>query len=130
MLVVAYATGDSLSRPIAVGIPAALIFTGFLALEGHVRWPAWIRFVGDASYSIYLVHILVVYRICYRILWLLLRHGWLPVSILAAGVITAITAILAGPACFVAVERPFLRKLQRLHGSQTRRNNMPPMIAQ
>ena len=84
-------------RPLLWGLPAFLVVAGCVALEPKL--PKWkpLRFLGDASYSIYLTHGLVI-----GLLWA--RLGW------AAGVI----AVLAGCVVYIALERP----LHRLVGAR------------
>ena len=79
-------------RPLLWGLPAFLVVAGCVALEPKL--PKWkpLRFLGDASYSIYLTHGLVI-----GLLWA--RLGW------AAGVI----AVLAGCVVYIALERPLHR---------------------
>lgn len=50
------------ARAALLGLPAAgLLFAAMLAERGGgVRWPRWAVAVGDASYSIYLSHVLVL----------------------------------------------------------------------
>jgi exopolysaccharide production protein ExoZ len=47
-------------RPIFAGPPAALILAGVLRLERYARRLPWLSYGGDASYSIYLCHPLVI----------------------------------------------------------------------
>ena len=80
-------------RPLLWGLPAFLVVAGCVALEPKLpKWKA-LRFLGDASYSIYLTHGMVI-----GLLWS--RLGW------AAGVI----AIVAGAAVYVGLERPLHRR--------------------
>ena len=47
-------------RGVFVGLPAAAIFIGMLGLDSAARqrpWP-WLKLLGDASYSLYLTHLL------------------------------------------------------------------------
>jgi peptidoglycan/LPS O-acetylase OafA/YrhL len=50
------------TRPILVGAPCALIVYGAVAMEirGAPAAPAWLVALGDASYSTYLSHVLVL----------------------------------------------------------------------
>lgn len=38
------------------GIPASLIVLAFLSGEGRIKYPAFVLLIGDASYSLYLLH--------------------------------------------------------------------------
>jgi exopolysaccharide production protein ExoZ len=49
-------------RVLLWGLPAALIVFCIVALEDRFGtiWPKWMLLIGDASYSLYLIHILVL----------------------------------------------------------------------
>jgi peptidoglycan/LPS O-acetylase OafA/YrhL len=65
MLLVAFAPypAESGYRLATRGLCAAALFVGVLHLEGKLNWPRALVILGNASYSIYLVHILLVYRV-------------------------------------------------------------------
>lgn len=101
------------SRTLIYGIPAAAIVIGSLAAEGGVaalRMPR-LQFTGDASYSIYLVHIFPVAVL--RALWP--RIG-LPLA--GAGSLTVFLAVTLasviglGALSYYAIERTSLRFLR------------------
>lgn len=116
------ATTDA-SRMVIYGIPAAAIVVGALTVEGQVaalRIPL-LQFAGDASYSVYLVHIFPVAVL--RALWP--RLG-LPLS--GAGsltlflVVTLVLVIGFGAVSYFAIERTSLRWLRvRISGVSRRR---------
>ena len=100
--------GDSPYRLFTRGIPAALILMGAVALEQSVTWPALLVRLGNASYSIYLVHVLVIYRIIHRVLVPMAQIGggaW-AIGVTAAAAI--IGAVLAGLLVHTCVEAPLL----------------------
>jgi exopolysaccharide production protein ExoZ len=91
------------------GGPAVLIVGGAMGLEraGKVpRWPA-VKFLGDASYSIYLVHTLAVSVAVRLSTYLGLTRGPLVFIVAVAG------GLVAGVICFLVVERPLLAVFQR-----------------
>jgi exopolysaccharide production protein ExoZ len=93
------------------GVPAFLIVAGAVALEPVRDWPI-AKFLGDASYSIYLVHGLAI-AFCVRILALLHIDAlaiFLGVSI-AGGIVT-------GCGCYLLIEKPLLRLF---HSSRRKR---------
>jgi peptidoglycan/LPS O-acetylase OafA/YrhL len=52
---------DNIQRVIWYGIPAALVIYGVVALEpAGFNLPRWLKRVGDASYSLYLTHLVVL----------------------------------------------------------------------
>ena len=95
------------TRPFVWGLPALAIVTAALALES--RWgasaPAFLLLLGDASYSLYLTHTLVL-----PLVVALFRRVHSP-ALLQSGVITlaAVTlSLVGGLLCYQLVERPIL----------------------
>jgi exopolysaccharide production protein ExoZ len=95
----------SVWRGVGWGLPAIAIVCGALALEK--RWgaktPRWLLEVGDASYSIYLVHgfalpVIGVFLSRFGSQW----RGVVPVSLAAAVILSTI----AGMVVYRLVERP------------------------
>lgn len=88
------------------GVPAALIVLGALALEpareGWYLRP--LRVLGDASYSLYLTHILVI-----AVVIRLVGTGSLALVL----ALSFALAVATGVACFHLIERPVQRWLQR-----------------
>ncbi|NOG72935.1 acyltransferase [Roseicella sp. DB1501] len=102
-------------RVLLWGVPAWLLVAGALS-AGAVGRHGPAALLGDASYSIYLMHPLLV-----GLTWRLL--GWLPVPAYLA--VTLLLSISAGLACFRLVELPISRRLRlhqraRLHPSHAR----------
>jgi peptidoglycan/LPS O-acetylase OafA/YrhL len=98
---------DPRQRVLAFGIPAALLVVGLVAREraGATTLPRWLRPLGDASYSIYLSHVLVFSLVCK--LTAGFSHGPLPHL---AWLLLLIGSALAGGSAFhLCVERPLLR---------------------
>jgi peptidoglycan/LPS O-acetylase OafA/YrhL len=100
-------------RVLTWGIPAIFIVAGVAFSEGRIAWPKWILLLGDASYSLYLVHNLVldtVFRFCE---WAgVFRHVTKPVEIALVSVCTLLSVSVAVP-LYLWIERPmneYLRK--------------------
>lgn len=94
---------DHFIRPFLWGAPAALLVLGLVAAEPILPvWPA-LRRLGDASYSLYLVHTPVM----------ALLNGILSPShpVLFFGLAVAVS-IAAGLLCHAAIERPLLARLR------------------
>lgn len=95
-------------RVLLFGPPAALLVYGLLAWEGEMKTlqaPRWVIRCGDMSYSIYLVHLLVVH-FAYRFAWRLFdRPGVRPLFMIAA----AALALGASVIFYKLVEMPFSR---------------------
>lgn len=95
------------ARALLWGGPALLIVTGALGLEAAGLAPRWpfVRFLGDASYSVYLVHALAI-SVALRLAQLAGLSG--PVAFAAA----VTCGVAAGCLCYLLVERPLLRVFQ------------------
>jgi exopolysaccharide production protein ExoZ len=92
-------------RVLLFGVPSALLVYGLLAWEaaGSLKVPRWAVRCGDTSYSIYLVHLLVIHA-AYRYGWRVFNHAGVRPLFL---VVTAGVAILASMIFYRLVERPF-----------------------
>ena len=94
------------------GLPALLILYGAVALEsgGRFQFPAWLQSLGDASFSIYLSHILVVEtvgRVWKAGHWTALGQHALVILFMAAA------ALSCGLAVYRWIEQPLLRICHR-----------------
>jgi exopolysaccharide production protein ExoZ len=99
---------DVILRVLLFGPPAALLVYGLLAWEaetGTLKLPRWVIRCGDMSYSIYLVHILVIH-FAYRYVWQAFNHAGLrPLFIVpAAGLALASSVVF-----YKLIEMPFSR---------------------
>lgn len=88
------------------GTAGALLGAAEMEREGRLRTPRWLRFLGDASYSIYLVHQPVIAGAA-RVFFRADRHVHLPIGVWMA--LLAGMGVLAGCCVHVGVERPLLR---------------------
>jgi peptidoglycan/LPS O-acetylase OafA/YrhL len=91
------------------GTPAAFALVAALALDPYLRSP-WLRpfvFLGDASYSIYLIHLPVIETAAR-----LLRHSGLLVPPSAAMVLFVIVGLGGGVLVYNFVELPLLGSLR------------------
>jgi exopolysaccharide production protein ExoZ len=114
------------SRFLIWGLPALLVVSAGLALEPRGRFVSHgsLKLMGDASYSIYLTHILTlgVLRTAWR--WLgLIEHD--PVSAWTFLIVSIAVSALAGIAVYYVVEIPMLRFFRRL-GSGARADSPMP----
>jgi exopolysaccharide production protein ExoZ len=106
-----------LNRALIWGAPAVCIVGALAAIERHASLPEipLLRLLGDASYSIYLSHLLTIVACKY----VLSKLGidWWGVPIYQAVVLyllVALTAIAVGLGCYWALERPMTRFLRRV----------------
>jgi peptidoglycan/LPS O-acetylase OafA/YrhL len=93
------------------GIPALAVVTAAVALESPFgpRTPKWLLEIGDASYSIYLVHGFVVPVVCI----LFARYGSRgPYILPLALIVSIIVATLAGDLVYRLIERPIMQQFK------------------
>ncbi len=103
------AAGTETPRIIGLGVPAAMIVTGMIAME---QWLARrpnrnLMFLGDASYSIYLSHVVTLAIVGKLLtfagdhgLGIVARVGFLPAALASS--------ILVGCVIYLVMERPLL----------------------
>jgi exopolysaccharide production protein ExoZ len=108
-------------RVFCFGLPALLILYGAVSLEKRARFqfPRWLQEIGDASYSIYLSHILVIAAV--GRIWSAVRRPGLWENALAI-LVMAVAALGWGRASYRLIEQPLLRALQSW---QPRRHSAP-----
>ncbi|SON55727.1 glucans biosynthesis protein [Hartmannibacter diazotrophicus] len=106
----------TMPRTIGYGLPAVLIVQGFILCEGLMRHRSLrlLRWFGDASYSIYLVHGIVIYAIVSPF------SAYLPRSE-ASCVVLFVLACGAGLLCYEYVEQPLLRASKSVLSSVRRK---------
>ena len=92
----------------AASVPG-LLGAAELERRGLLTTPGWLIFLGDASYSIYLIHYPVVSHLA-RLCFLLDRHLHLPIAIWM--LILAGAGAAAGCLLHILVERPLLNRLK------------------
>lgn len=86
------------------GVPASLLLISFLQFEkAHLRWPHWLLVIGNASYSIYLLHVYFVYQLRDIIVKSTPRLAALSGDALLIGL--SIVAVALGTAVYLLVER-------------------------
>jgi peptidoglycan/LPS O-acetylase OafA/YrhL len=102
----------TISMHFIAGAGAALLMLGMVRLEDQAAFtvPAPLRFLGDASYSIYLIHY-PVFLLCAPLLYRLFHRYPGPIFIPFA-LLMAI-GVAAGCLMHIAVELPLLRRLPR-----------------
>jgi exopolysaccharide production protein ExoZ len=109
---------------IAFGFAMVLAGVTKLEMSGHLKIPMFLYFIGDASYTIYLVH--------ESLEGLLLRismktHLYELIGANATYVCVLAGTLAVGCAAYLVVERPLLAILRRLHGIHARQ--LPSVIA-
>ncbi|HEY1503144.1 MAG TPA: acyltransferase [Stellaceae bacterium] len=101
---------ESVVRLLSWGVPAALIVKGALLLEPHLRgaWQRPLIFLGDASYSIYLVNVAALYAAFMEAR--VLNAASLPLGLIAPTFLAV--GVAAGIAVYRFVERPISSALR------------------
>ena len=105
VLLLALSWAPILPRGISWGLPAAALVAGFVLLEavkGMPRIPALI-FLGDASYSIYLSHVIVLSAAYQAVRHFSEAHGlW---GVIAAGAVLLVVTTASGLGVYWFIER-------------------------
>jgi exopolysaccharide production protein ExoZ len=113
----------SFARVLLWGLPAAGIVYVALVVEGSAVELGPVRrllaFLGDASYSIYLVHLLVMV-VCKA----LQAHGFLSGDLLIVGAIAC--SLVAGSLSYLFIERPLIRAIRRMLRGRTQYKTAAP----
>jgi exopolysaccharide production protein ExoZ len=103
------------TRLLAWGLPALMIVIGSLSLESRrqLRGKGLMELLGDASYSIYLTHIVTLGAL--RTLWNMagLTKPGLPAAVTFIGVATLVCTAV-GVAAYAGLEAPVTRAAKRL----------------
>lgn len=99
-------------RVLQWGVPALMLVAGALALEARGALPRSraLKSLGDASYSLYLVHPIVI-AVMAKVVQKLPVNGWPQFIVMIVLCMLASTA--AGLVVHVGVEKPLLRALRR-----------------
>lgn len=98
------------NRFIVFGLPAfAIVFTA-LALETRIRWSKLLGKLGDASYSLYLTHVLSV-PFSLKGIQIIDRQHRLPGDVVC--IATVVGSILVAFACHRLLERPLTKSVGR-----------------
>lgn len=99
---------NGLRRAAVWGLPSAMLVFGVVRMERTDRAPGRLAraaaFMGDASYSIYLVHVLVI-----RALGRMFESGMVALPGDAVVALTVIASLAAGAVVHVWVEQPLLK---------------------
>jgi exopolysaccharide production protein ExoZ len=97
---------------IAYGLPSMLIVLGAAFTDLNQGWqiPAWLKQLGDASYSIYLVHypcLAATFKLAIALNIVGLLGNFLTLSLLT------VIAIIAGWLTYLYLEKPLITRLRR-----------------
>lgn len=98
-------------RPLTWGVPAWFIVAGAVALEDRLapKLPRWLLDAGDASYSIYLMHLFVIPLVYISVARLVPDTLWLPFMVVGSLLASAAVGRLG----YIWIEKPFLQWLRR-----------------
>lgn len=104
-LMMEQAWGHYVERPFYLGAPAALLLYGMIGIEKRWQAPKLAVLLGDASYSIYLWHGVILHPV--RIL------DFRPYPSLMAGFVVIVSMVLVGVASYQYIEKPIARAIAR-----------------
>ena len=93
-------------RVMTYGVLASVLVYAVVCMEADVRPPASLVMLGDASYSLYLIHRLVISLVWG--LWPFAGLAFVPVFPWIAGIIVCLGSLALGLLYFACVERPML----------------------
>lgn len=108
--------GDAvMSLRLLFALSLACIIIGFALHEQHhtIRWPAFLLLLGNASYSLYLIHFSVI-----AITFKILSHHQTTFS--TKGLISLVLSLIMGFAYYFIIERPAIHFFQKY----TRKKNV------
>lgn len=113
-------------RPIAYGLASAAILAGLAGIERHgwIRFPRWLTFLGDASYSTYLAHSLAILACAICLAQIEVRLG-----VGATLGLLILAGTLGGIVVHLLIERPLLRALRGLRPRHAPRFSHPSVAA-
>ena len=100
------AAGGGMPRFVSRGIPAFFAIAAILSLElrGHVNENRWLHLLGDASYSLYLSHFVILS--CISQIWRRLPFEPSSASYVAFSLVAVVASIVGGVVCYQYVEKP------------------------
>jgi exopolysaccharide production protein ExoZ len=108
------------TRFIFWGIPSMILLLSCLKLElTHIKYPRILLLLGDASYSVYLFHVIIIYE-SRDIARKIIDFSKLPGDIVVPAF--AILAIVSGTIVYRLVEAPLNSFLLRLYRTQQRQS--------
>lgn len=88
-------------------VPCVLLTLGCAAMDQQqIRLSRWLEILGDASYSIYLTHILILSSLCKAWQFVPYREGWLDNALFIP--LTLAATVTGGILFFHLVEKPLL----------------------
>ncbi|MBC8748046.1 MULTISPECIES: acyltransferase family protein [Paraburkholderia] len=98
------------NRFLVFGLPALAVVVAGLSVESKVRWSRWLERIGDASYSLYLTHLLAMPVVIGLLQMIDARHRW-PGDLVGAVVVVGSSVVALGS--YRWVERPASRAVAR-----------------
>jgi exopolysaccharide production protein ExoZ len=101
---------SSYTLDLLYGVASSILIIGIVCLEkhGHLVLPRWLVFLGEASYSLYLVHYPLISTGAKAIPFMKMH---LPLSDRVEFSLVVLFALIGGVAFHILAERPLLRRL-------------------
>jgi exopolysaccharide production protein ExoZ len=94
------------------GFGAVLVFIGFLLIPRHLKIPRFFVELGNASYSIYLIHIVLIYQVSLKVLKSIpssISHYFIPDILM---ILISLTAISIGYFLYFFIEKPLIEYIK------------------
>lgn len=114
-------------RLISYGIPWIFIFIGIVFSSSNLLESKQLIFLGNASYSIYLVHAFTLPALHFIMRNYLIENDIRPVLYLILYPLYYLSGVLSGVACFILIERPLTNQLKLITNSRIRHNQTAPV---
>ena len=100
-------------RFVTTGVGATFIFIGMLTLKKTIKFPRYLVVLGDASYSIYLIHILVIYELFFRVLYKIPATLLSNINAEIIAFLMIVCSLFIGVLFYYFIEKPILNFFRR-----------------
>jgi len=100
-------------RWIAIGGCALALLSWLVERRPGTARVRWLAVLGDASYSLYLLHLLIIQRVAGRTVRTMAANGSGEYAVIAAAILAVVCSVVAALICYRWVERPLTRALHR-----------------
>lgn len=94
------------SRLMSYGLSSSILFLGFLLLNNGIKIPNFLVKIGNASYSIYLLHVVFIYQFAIRMLRVIPQEYSSKLNPDILSIIICTLAVLLGIIFYKYVEKP------------------------
>ncbi len=103
----------SAPRWIAIGGCALALLSWLVERRPGIARFRWLAVLGDASYSLYLLHLFIIQRVAGRTVRAVAGAGMSEYAVIIAAALALVCSVVAALFCYRWVERPMTRALHR-----------------